>query len=289
MRGATAVLLAGYIVLLGAGVRDNLQGYRVIQRNFYGQLRVDEHDEQSEESVFRRLSHGVINHGEQMLHEEHSRDPITYFCPESGIGRAMSARRRGVPQRIGVLGLGCGTLAAYGKPGDTYRIYEINPLVVQLANREFSYLRDTPAKVEVVLGDGRLSLEREPSQQFDVLVMDAFSGDSVPVHLITREAFEIYFRHLKPGGILAVNITNAYLDLRNVIARAAAHFGKIAIHYADYAIDSVVCFPSDWALIVNPGIRESAPGLVEAGLALKPSPKFRMWTDDFSNMWSILK
>jgi len=205
LRAAPVVLLCGFIVLLGSGVRANLHGYRVIQRNFYGQLRVDEHEEQSEESVFRRLSHGVINHGEQMLHDERRRDPITYFCPESGIGRAMSARRRGVPQRIGVLGLGCGTLAAYGKLGDTYRIYEINPLVAQLANKEFSYLRDTPAKIEVILGDGRLSLEREPSQQFDVLVMDAFSGDSVPVHLITREAFQTYFRHLKkPGGILAV-------------------------------------------------------------------------------------
>ena len=164
------------------------------------------------------------------------------------------------PDGSGVLGLGCGTLAAYGKPGDTYRIYEINPLVVQLANKEFTYLRDTPAKVEIVLGDCRLSLEREPSQQFDVLVMDAFSGDSVPVHLLTREAFEIYFRHLKPGGILAVNITNAYLDLRNVIERAATHFGRIAIHYSDYADDSLVCFPSDWALIAPPSIRESAPG-----------------------------
>ena len=289
LRAVPAILLCGYIVLLGTGVRENLNGYRVVKRNFYGQLRVDDHEEETEGSDFRRLSHGVINHGEQILSDEHRRDPITYFCPQSGIGRAMSARQRGVPQRIGVLGLGCGTLAAYGQPGDTYRIYEINPLVVQLANKEFSYLRDTPAKVEVVLGDGRLSLEREPSQQFDVLVMDAFSGDSVPVHLITREAFEIYFRHLKPGGILAVNITNAYLDLRPIMERAATHFGKLAIHYADFAFDSLVCFPSDWMLIVAPSMRESAPGLVGVGQALAPSPKFRLWTDDFSNMWSILK
>src|SRR5262249_21294134 len=124
---------------------------------------------------------------------------------------------------------------------------------------------------------------------FDVLVMDAFSGDSVPVHLLTREAFEIYFRHLKPSGILAVNITNAYLDLRSVVERAAAHFGKVAIHYIDYADDSVVCFPSDWALIAAPSIRQSAPELVEAGLALAPRASFRLWSDDFSNLWSILK
>src|SRR5213078_3014628 len=135
--------------------------------------------------------------------------------------------QEGAPRRVGVLGLGCGTLAAYGRTGDTFRIYEINPLVLQLASAEFSFLRDTPAKVETVLGDGRLSLEREPSQQFDVLVMDAFSGDSVPVHLITREAFEIYFRHLKPGGILAVNITNRYLNLEPVMERAANAFDKV--------------------------------------------------------------
>jgi spermidine synthase len=111
----------------------------------------------------------------------------------------------------------------------------------------------------------------------------------VPVHLITREAFEIYFRHLKPGGLLAVNITNAYLDLRRVVERAANHFGKIAIHYSDEPIDNFVCFPSDWVLIADPSIRESAPKLAEAGQALGPSAGFRLWTDDFSNLWSILK
>jgi hypothetical protein len=287
LKAALAIVLCGYVVVLGAGIRESVQGYRVIQRNFYGQLRVYEDD--SESGAYRRLSHGVINHGEQLLDEEQRRQPITYFCPESGIGRAISARRPGVPQRIGILGLGCGTLAAYGRPGDTYRIYEINPAVVQLANSEFSYLRDSPAKIEAVLGDGRLSLEREPSQQFDLLVMDAFSGDSVPVHLITREAFEIYFRHLKPGGMLAVNITNAYLDLKRVIKRAASQFGKIAIVYSDTPIENFVCFPSDWALIAPPSIRESAPELVKEGEILKPSVNFRMWTDDFSNLWSILK
>jgi len=141
----------------------------------------------------------------------------------------------------------------------------------------------------VVLGDGRLSLEREPPQQFDVLVMDAFSGDSVPVHLITEEAFEIYFRHLKPGGLLAVNVTNAYLNLAPVMERAASHFGKIAILYSDFAEGDLVCFPSDWVLIADPSIHLTAPRLIEAGEVLLPKPNFRMWTDDFSNMWKILK
>ena len=289
MRAAIAILFCGYLVLLGAGVRESVSGYRVVQRNFYGLLKVDQEGEPADQDSYRRLTHGVINHGEQMLHESHRRDPITYFCPETGIGRAMTVRPKGVPRRIGVLGLGCGTLAAYGKAGDTFRIYEINPLVVQLANTEFSFLRDTPARIETVLGDGRLSLEREPSQQFDVLVMDAFSGDSVPVHLITREAFEIYFRHLKPGGILAVNISNAYLDLRRVMERAASHFGKIALLYSDMPFDNFVCYANAWVLIADPTIRESSPELAKAGVVLAPNPNFRMWTDDFSNMWNILR
>src|SRR5262249_18464869 len=153
------------------------------------------------------------------------REPVTYFCPESGIGRAMRVDR-GHPRRIGVLGLGCGTLAAYGRPGDTIRIYEINPLVLQIATRDFTYLRDTAAKVQVVMGDGRLNLESELTQQFDILVMDAFSGDSVPAHLLTREAFELYFRHLKADGILAVNTTNSYLNLDPVMERGASSVGK---------------------------------------------------------------
>ena len=289
-RAALAAMLCGYVIFLGVGVRKDVHGYRVVERNFYGLLRVADNGNPSREGSSRELLHGVINHGEQMLHEKYRRIPITYFCRESGIGRAMTTRRPGMPQRIGVLGLGCGTLAAYGRAGDTYRIYEINPLVVRLANTEFTYLRDTPAKVEIVLGDGRLSLEREPSQQFDMLVMDAFSGDSVPVHLITREAFEIYFRHLKPDGIVAVNISNRYLDLRRVIEQAAFSFGKLAILYSFAAGESdLFCYSSSWVLVAPPSLRESAPELVKAGQILAPSPKFRVWTDDFSNMWSILR
>jgi len=196
----------------------------------------------------------------------------------------------GPPRRIGILGLGCGTLAAYGRPGDTMRIYEINPLVLDIARREFTYLRDTPARVEVALGDGRLVLESEPSQQFDLLVMDAFSGDSVPVHLITREAFRTYFRHLKPGGILAVNITNTYLDLRPVVERAAAAFGKVALVY-DYTPqdNDVLCFSCSWTLIMDRAAAAAHPDLEHAGIVLRQERPFRIWTDDFSNMFSILQ
>ena len=225
-----------------------------------------------------------------MLREEYRRRPVTYFCPESGIGRAM-LDLEGAPRRIGILGLGCGTLAAYGRPGDTLRIYEINPLVPDIARSEFTYLRDTAARVEVVLGDGRLALESEQaSQQFDILVMDAFSGDSVPVHLITREAFRTYFHHLKPNGILAVNISNKYLDLQPVMERAAASLDKLALVYQYTPPDEdFLCFSCSWTLIMDRVTAALHPDLQRDAIELRQKRPFRVWTDDFSNMFGILK
>ncbi len=271
-------------------MKQTVTGYRVVARNFYGLLRVfDDGDPRMDQSASRKLVHGVINHGEQMLQEEYRRMPVTYFCPDSGVGRGMEALE-GAPRRIGVLGLGCGTLAAYGRAGDTVRIYEINPLVLRLARTEFTYLRDTPAKVEIALGDGRLLLESEPDQHFDILVMDAFSGDSVPVHLITLEAFRTYFRHLKPAGILAVNISNKYLNLEPVMERAAASLGKLAFIYHYYPPDdSFLCFSCSWALIMDPATVAAHPELEQEATLLRPGKPFRTWTDDFSNMLGILK
>ena len=186
--------------------------------------------------------------------------------------------------------MGCGTLAAYGRTGDVLRIYEINSRVLDLARTEFTYLQDTAARVEVVLGDGRLSLEREPDQQFDLLAMDAFSGDSVPVHLITKEAFQTYLRHLKPGGVLALNISNRYLDLRPVMERAARHFGRTALCFEfDPEEDDNVCFGASWVLIVEAATRQTLSSAWGSGHALTNHPGFRIWTDDFSNMFRILK
>jgi SAM-dependent methyltransferase len=270
-------------------MHEMVSGYRLAKRNFYGQLRVSQdEDPRVEETASRRLIHGTINHGEQFLREPYRRQPVTYFCPDSGIGRGMKSQE-GKPRRIGVLGLGCGTLAAYGRTGDTMRIYEINPQVLEIANSEFTYIKDTPAKVEFALGDGRLLLDAEPSQHFDMLVMDAFSGDSVPVHLITKEAFATYFRHLKPDGILAVNISNAYLDLEPVMERAANAFNKVALVYHYTPEDETFCFGCSWTLIMNRATADSHPELLKNVKVLKPGRPFRMWTDDFSNMFSILK
>jgi SAM-dependent methyltransferase len=290
LAGGVLALVTAYLVLLGFIVRDSVAGFRLARRNFYGQLRVEDVSNEDDSLVHRKLLHGVINHGEQILNAKYSREPISYFCNGTGIGRAMLSGKEGVPRRIGILGLGCGTLAAYGRAGDTIRIYEINPLVLDIARSEFSYLRDTPAHIETVLGDGRLSLEHEPSQQFDLLVMDAFSGDSVPVHLITREAFQTYLRHLKPDGILAVNISNKHLDLRPVMERGAAACDRIALYYSyDTLEEDTFCKNADWVLIARPALRQTSPALYSAGQLLKPYTAFRAWSDDFSNMFRILK
>ncbi len=288
--GLGAPLLGCLLIWLGIIVRQMPNDCRVVVRNFYGQLRVrDVAASEEDGEARRRLIHGLTIHGEQIMAGPLRRSPGTYFCPQSGIGRAMQAQA-GVPRRIGILGLGCGALAAYGRKGDVIRIYEINPLVLTLAQTEFSYLHDSRARIETVTGDGRLALESEPGQGFDLLVMDAFSGDSVPVHLVTREAFRTYFHHLKPGGILAVNISNTYLDLKPVVAAAAAGLGKTALAYDfDPEDDDKVCFASSWALLMEHDAAAARPALQAAGTALAPDPGFRQWTDDYSGMLTILK
>jgi hypothetical protein len=290
-RSSRGVLVAGllaYTFWLGVIMHQFTSGYRVMQRNFYGQIRVRESDANDDFGPRRTLLHGRIAHGEQTLDEAYSRLPSTYFCSGTGVGRALSNAT--APRRVGILGLGSGTLAVYGRQGDTFRIYEINPQVVEVARKEFTYLRDTAAKVETVLGDGRLMLEREPDQRFDVLVMDAFSGDSVPVHLITLEAFATYLRHMKPDGIVAVNISNKFLDLRPVMERAASRFGKVALAF-DFISDGFdeLCYDASWVLIMDETVYRAKAKQFAGGEALAPVPGFRPWTDGFSNMFHILK
>lgn len=281
---AMLVMLGGYLAFLGVVQRDLMRGYVTVARNFYGQLRIEEGDD------VRKLMHGVINHGTQVMTEEGRRKQTTYYCPSSGVGEAILARDEGVAQRIGVIGLGTGTLASYGRAGDSVRIYEINPIVVGLANTQFTYLKDTPAKVDLAMGDARLSLEREPAEGFDVLAVDAFSGDSVPVHLLTREAIQLFFRHLKQRGILAVHISNRYLDLKPVVAAAAAEFGKVSLLFdRDETDEEPQCYGSTWVLVVDKSLRDTRPRLFEQGFEIFPTAGFRTWTDDYSNLYKILK
>src|SRR5262249_24903170 len=186
-----------------------------IERNYYGVVRVKENQSRADdpETRYRSLVHGAILHGEQWLSEKYRRSATTYYKPSSGIGRTMLAFEGKHPIRVGVIGLGAGSIAVYGDGGDVYRFYDIDPAVVGIANTWFTYLKDCACKVEIVLGDARLSLEREKPQQFDVLAVDAFSGDSIPVHLITVEAFSDYLRHVKPEGVIVFHVSNRFLDL----------------------------------------------------------------------------
>ena len=271
--------LAGYLT---KAEWDYLGDARLLTRNFYGALRVTDDDE----SGVRSLAHGTINHGEQYLDPARRRQPITYYAPATGIGMLMTDLGKRGPVRLGVIGLGTGSMAAWTKAGDSIRFYEINSRVLEIARTQFTYLRDCPAHPEVSMGDARLSLEREPAQHFDVLVVDAFSGDSIPVHLLTREAFDLYWRHLNPDGILAVHVSNKYLDLSPPVIVLARQSGREAHRIESEKDDDTQTFASDWVLV---GHNEAArfPWIEEQESDVDIKPGLRVWTDDFSNLWQI--
>src|SRR3954452_16614227 len=210
--------VTGAAALAAVMLPDASPRHHLRLRNFYGTLQVN--DLGAADAAYRSLFNGTIQHGIQFLAPERSRIPTTYYGRASGAAIAFDKVRRG-PMRVGIVGLGTGTLATYGKTGDVFRFYEINPAVVDLSQVEFRFLRESAAKIEIVPADARLALERETSQSFDVLAVDAFSGDSIPVHLLTAEAFDLYFRHLQPYGALAIHVTNKYLDLAPVVQRIA--------------------------------------------------------------------
>jgi SAM-dependent methyltransferase len=240
------------------------------------------------------MFHGRIIHGEEYLAPELQNQPTSYYCVGSGVERAIRSLPTNEPRRIGVVGLGAGTLAAYGRPGDVMRIYEINEQVLDLARTEFNYLKRSQAEIVPVLGDGRLMLEREPAQQFDLLVLDAFSGDSIPTHLVTLEAVAIYLRHLKPDGILAFHTTNTYLDLSPVMAAAAQAFDRRAAVFTLKPDDqSPLCRRSEWTVLQKPqtvaaGVGTQS-GLLPEWTLLEAKPGFKPWTDSYSNLLGILR
>jgi len=297
LKGKGVVVLTLLLVALGvyAGAWTNIQkkfisGYRVTQRNFYGTLRIEDEGDFNDKTRVRQLLHGVINHGQQYLNPERRREATTYYCRESGVGTAILSRNEFLPQRVGVIGLGTGTLATYGRIGDEYHLFEINPLVVQLARGDFSFLGESRAVIKVHLGDARLSLERMEPLKLDVLAVDAFSGDSVPVHLLTKEAMELYWRHLNPTGMLAVHISNRYLDLEGVVQTGAAATAKVALEFSDERDDSdEVCYGSTWIVVMNEATRKEHAAHLVAGTAMVSPAGFRVWTDSFSNLIGVLR
>jgi SAM-dependent methyltransferase len=257
-------------------------------RNFYGVLRVQETGNGSE-SWHRSLIHGTILHGDQYLSREYRRTPTTYYTAASGIGRVLeSLNPRLAPLKVGVIGLGAGTIATYGAKGDVYRFYDINPAVVRLAHDDFTFLADSEATIEIALGDARLSLEREPPQGFDVLAVDAFSSDAIPVHLITIEALDVYRRHMKPDGIIAFHVTNRYLDLVPIVEALGKARGMRVVFVADDS-DEALASRSDWVLLASGGDVLDRPDIADAATEIHSRPDWRLWTDDFNNLFQVLK
>ena len=253
-------------------------------RNFYGTLAVFD----DLEHTWRTLAHGTITHGGQFLDPAKAGRPATYYSLDSGVGLAIASLQEG-PRKMGLVGLGTGSLAAYGRPGDRLRFYEINPLVEPFARRYFTYLDRGRAATEVVLGDARLSLEAESPQGYDLLAIDAFSSDAIPVHLLTREAFALYFRHLAPGGVLAVHVSNRYLDLQPVVRAAVDDFGRRA-RVVDTETDvDEGSYGSTWVLVARDEAFFDRPAFRD-NEDVKPLPtKALSWRDDFSNLFRVLK
>ncbi len=265
---------------------------RVSSRSFYGVLRVKEYGEAGDDGHLRRLVHGAIMHGEQYMTGPWRTFITSYYQETSGVGAAIRAKQAVGPVRVGVIGLGTGTLAAYGREGDTFRFYDIDPRVVTVARSEFTYLGDSQAKIEIAIGDARLALEREAPQGFDVLAVDAFSGDAIPVHLITREALRVYLRQVKPDGIVAFHVSNRFLHLIPVVSRIAKEEGAQAVLVNDDPDedDQSRRSRSDWVLVSKSAAALEVPRIAEAGAhPAEDRPEWRTWTDDYSNLVQILK
>ncbi len=288
--GVIAVLTLGALLLWTRQVET--ENTLLSARNFYGTLRIEEEGDAGDPDERRQLFHGRIMHGEQFLAAGRGREVTAYYGATSGVALAIKATRRFTePQRVGVIGLGAGVLAAYGRAQDVYRFYEINPLVIALARSEFSFLKDSAAKLDIALGDARLVLEREAPQRFDVLVVDAFTGDAIPIHLLTEEAIALYLSHLAPGGVLAVHVSNRYLDLAPLVRLAADRLGWVA-RVVDDDEDSDdeddVKAASNWVVVAKDSSRlgpellggEAKEIVVRAGLA--------PWRDDYSSLFSVL-
>jgi len=289
--GAAAAVCAATVAFALQNVHEYLSGTRVIVRNFYGVVRTKDF---TEPVPFRAMYHGPINHGGQLLDATHLRHPSTYFSLTSGYGRVFSSLP-GKPRKVGVIGLGAGALAVYARRGDHFRFYEIDPQVAAVAVSEFTFLRDAPAQTDIVLGDGRLSLEREAPQGYDVLAIDAFSGDSIPMHLITREAFALYERHLKPDGVMVFQATNRFVDIAPVVERLAAERGYTAVMVSDSQEDAYTDKHEYWTsktdqiIVTRNGPLLAAAPIRAAAEPLVPRPEFRVWTDDFYNLLRVLK
>jgi len=281
----TALLLALVIMLHIVFARDTL----VEERNFYGALRVRQSHYPPRAETQRTLFHGTIEHGTQWFAPEFRRTPTTYYALDSGVGLALRFCCDDRPRRIGVVGLGAGTLAAYGKPGDTIRFYEINPAVLPIAQNLFTYLRESAAQIGYTPGDARISLAAEAPQNFDVLVIDAFSGDAIPMHLLTTQAMQVYRRQLASGGILAFHVSNQYVDLVPEVAELARAAGMQPRVVDTPPNDARGEYRATWVLVTNNKDFLAQPQVALSAWPIHQKAGLYAWTDDRSSLLPLLQ
>lgn len=261
-------------------------------RNFYGVVVIREaRDKTTGATVGFLMRSGTTNHGGEIFADNLSRRPTTYYGADSGIGTAL-VRRYDLPEplRAGIVGLGVGTLATYGRPSDVFRFYEINPAVIQFADEYFRYLSESPAKCEIVRGDARIALEGESPQQYELLVIDAFSSDAIPTHLLTAEAFDAYLRHLRPDGMLALHVSNKHLNLTPVVAAAARRFGLTGWVAISPNNPRELQQSAEWILLTrDPQSTWWRRLPADRWTQLDRIKPVRLWTDAYSSFLPILK
>jgi len=279
-------LLAFTLPLLSIGAAYQLDRPGVVlwDRNFFGVVRVEDAD------GVRTLAHGTTSHGKQRFSPFHT-EPTEYYGRRSGVGKAILAAGTQGPLKIGVVGLGCGVLACYGRSGDVFDFIEINPSVIRIAQQQFSFLSDSAAESSLLLGDGRLVLERAVTAKYDVLVIDAFSSDAIPAHLLTRESIQLYQQRLSPGGLLAIHVSNNHLDLAPLVHRLADSTGMTSRLVTSEAEAAFHIKPALWVLagqIDNPlwaseELRDASPPTDQQ---LQNGP---IWTDQSHNLFSVMR
>jgi hypothetical protein len=288
-KGLVTAVLVGAIYLVYAQVKVDRIGTVSMSRNFYGALKVKTGGTANAEDHYFKLVHGTILHGLQFTHDTHRKQPSTYYTKTSGLGRITLAQQEDrKTMRLGMIGLGAGTYAAYGRQGDFIKFYDIDPAVIVHARNTFTYLKESAATIDIALGDARLSLERESPQNFDILAVDAFSGDSIPTHLITREAVAVFLQHVVPNGVLAYHTSNRYLDLPPVL-EAIARADNLSIVKVDDPPQETngLHTSSSWVLLARSS--DAFKGLADNVTAVPMQPSWRMWTDDYNNLVQVLR
>jgi hypothetical protein len=310
LTGLTAISLAAFgLLAMAVGqipttkLTADPEKVLAADRNFYGPLRIFEVNHKPPVGRIRVMAHGATVHGFQYADPLRRRTSTSYYDTESGFGLAIDSHRKrlaGAPLKLGVIGLGVGTIAAYTHRDDTCVFYEINPFVIRYCREYFTFVDDAVARgaiVDMRLGDARLVMERELTEHraggYDILAIDAFSSDAIPIHLLTRECLSIYWRHLDRNGVLAFHVSNRYLDLRPIIYRHALDRQATALSVNRSVVpeerNSKVAYESDWVLVTQD--MDLADRLAATGRTVPYEPRrsIEAWTDDFSSLFDVLR